>query len=237
MESRPACGVIRLGRVTVEYERAALNREDAGAFAVLAARGLREMERLTRRRTRGRLRFEVRSGGHISTVRGRTILLAAHRVRTHRAPYLHEIAHVLLPCRNAPEWFSEGLACYVESAVSEQGGGYDSRLFTGDGNRGVDEDARWWMNDARGRAVLPFAGRRGVPPGIGRDRHNVAAPFYVLSHSLVKFLAERAGVDSLVRAGRARRFAVELRRATGKTSAAWREEWLRTLDTKEAGTD
>ena len=211
------------------YERAALSAEEAAEFAALAARGIREVERLAGLRGRARLRFEVRSGGHISTARGRTILLAANRVRTRTAPYLHEIAHALLPCRHAPEWFSEGLACYVEGAVSERGGGYDSHLFTADGNRGVDADARRWLDEARGRAVLPFVGRRGTPRDIVRDRHNVATPFYVQSHSLVKCIAEQAGFDAVVRVARARRFAAQILRTTGKTGAAWRAEWLGAL--------
>jgi hypothetical protein len=217
---------IRQERAELRYERAALSAEEAAEFVALAARGIRAVERLAGLGGHARLRFEVRSGGHISTARGRTILLAAHRVRTRTAPYLHEIVHALLPCRHAPEWFSEGMACYVESAVSECGGGYDSQLFTANGNRGVDADARRWLDEPRGRAVLPFVGRRGTPRDMVRDRHNVAAPFYVLSHSLVRFIAEQAGFDAVVRVARARGFAAELVRTTGKTGAAWRAAWL-----------
>jgi hypothetical protein len=223
--------VIRRGRATVVYERDALSHLEAAGFAWLAARGVREMGRLLglRLAVRSRLRFELHGDSRISTARGRTISISAYRVRARTAPYLHEIAHVLLPCRHAPAWFSEGLACYLESAVSESGGGYDSRLFTAGGNRGVDDDARRWLTDRRGRKVLPFIGTRGVPRGIVHDRHNVAAPFYVLSHSLVKFLVERVGVGEVMRLARARRFAAEVQRATRKAVSGWREEWLRAM--------
>ncbi len=68
-----------------------------------------------------------------------------------------------------------------------------------------------------------------MPAGILADRRNVAAPFYVFSHSLVKLLVERAGMDSVLRMARARRFARELQRATGKNSTGWRAAWLREL--------
>ena len=221
--------VVRKGRAVVRYERAALSREEAAAFALLAARGIREVERLVGRRGRARLRFELRSDARISTARGRTISIPVHRVRGHTAPYLHEIAHVLLPGLEAPAWFSKGLACYLESALGERCHGYDSRLFTLKGNRGVDVDARRWLADRRGRKALPFIGTRGMPGGIIADRHNVAAPFYVLSHSLVKFLVERMGVRGVARLARARRFAGKVRHSTGKTVAGWRKEWLRGL--------
>jgi hypothetical protein len=226
---KPATHVVRRGRAVVRYDRDALSREEAISFATLAARGIRELERLLLKPSHTRLRFELSGRTRISTTRGRRIFLPVHRVCARTAPYLHEIAHVLLPCRRAPAWFSEGLACYLESALSERGGGYDSHLFTLEGNRGVHDDARRWLADRRGRKALPFVGRRGTPAGISADRRNVAAPFYVLSHSLVNFLAEHTGVEVVVRLARAREFARELRRDTGKTATAWRAAWLREL--------
>jgi len=221
--------LVRSGRAIVHYAPEALSRREAAAFALLAARGVREIARLVGRPARAAVRFELRSGAHISTARGRTIAISAFRVRARTAPYLHEIAHVLLPCPHAPEWFSEGLACYLESAAAEPAGGYDSRLFTSAGNPGVDDDARRWLAGPRGRRVLPFIGTRGMPNRIVADRENVAAPFYVLAHSLVKFLVEQVGVKAVARVARAREFALQLRRATGSTRAALRQQWLRRL--------
>lgn len=226
---KPVTRIVRSGRALVRYDRGALSREEAVAFATLAAHGIRELERLLRKPGHARLHFELTGQTRISTTRGRRIFLPVHRVRARTAPYLHEIAHALLPCRHAPAWFSEGLACYLESALSERGGGYDSHLFTLDGNRGVHDDARRWLADRRGREVLPFIGRRGTPAGLLADRRNVAAPFYVLSHSLVNFLVAHLGVGAVVRLGRTSRFAGEVRSATGETVAAWRAAWLREL--------
>jgi len=217
------------GRVNVSYERDTLRREDVAAFASLALRGLHEIERLSGITPRAKLRFEVRAATRISTARGRTILLSPYRVASRTAPYLHEIAHVLLPCPHAPPWFSEGLAAYLESLVAEQGAGYDSHLFTPDGNRGVDLDAARWLADPRGRKILPFIGTRGLPRGIAADRHNVAAPFYVLAHSLVKFLADQVGLPPLIRMSRARDFSLTLRRATRLSAPSLRARWLESL--------
>ncbi len=226
VEPQSRTGTVRRGRITVQYERATLRHEDARSFAALAAEGLRELERLAGRPARTRLRFELRAATRISTARGRTILLSTHRVASRSAPYLHEIAHTLLPCRYAPAWFSEGLACYLESHMSECGCGYDSRLFTEHGNRGVDADAARWLAEARGQKVLPYVGTRGTPPGIVADRHNVAAPFYVLSHSLMKFLADQAGLPAVIRLAGSRNFSPALRRVTGKSAPSWRSLWL-----------
>jgi len=222
-------GVARRGRVTVVYEADALSREHAHEFAAAAARGLRELERLTGLSGRPRLRLELHSSTRISSARGRTIRLPIYRVAARTAPYLHEIAHVLLPCPGAPAWFSEGLAGYLESTASERGAGYDSHLFTANGNAGVHSDSARWLADPRGQAVLPFVGTRGTPPGILADRHNIAAPFYVCSHSLVKFLADQVGLKLVIRLARSRRFAPEMRRLTGRPASAWRAAWLESL--------
>src|SRR6185295_5515195 len=73
------------------------------------------------------------------------------------------------------------------------------RLFVKGDRTTVDAEAREWMRDARGTHVLPFVGSHGVPEGLVADRPNVAAPFYVLSHSFIKHLVERAGRDSVIR--------------------------------------
>ena len=230
---RPKLLSLRSGRAELRYETAALTKEEAAEFAALAERGIAAVERLaaTSAAPRGRhgrtpLRFEISTDGRISSARGRTIHLSAHRVRTRCAPYLHEIAHVLVPCTHAPEWFSEGLACYLESAVSESGAGYDSHLFSSGGNATIHEDARQWLAEPRGRAVLPYAGRRGMPRRILEDRQNVAAPFYALSHSLVKFLADHAGVATVIAIARATHFSREFKRLTGKSPATLRQDWL-----------
>ena len=110
--------------------------------------------------------------------------------------------------------------------MSERGGGYDSHLFTPGGNPGVDADAARWLADPRGQIVLPFLGTRGIPAGISADRDNVATPFYVLAHSLVKFLAEQVGLSPVVRLARARHFVRQLHGIKGKSTAELREEWL-----------
>ena len=225
----PARAVVRRGRVAVHFDYAALPREDAAQFAALTMRGLRELENLADLPARVRLRFVLSADTRISSARGHTIHLPVYRVLARTAPYLHEIAHVLLPCLRAPAWFSEGLAGYLEAAVSERGAGYDSHLFTPGGNAEVHVDAARWLADPRGQSVLPFVGTRGTPPRILADRHNVAAPFYVLSHSLVKFVADQAGLPCVVHLTRAVKFPAAVRRLTGKPASAWRASWLGAL--------
>ena len=224
---RPKTKELRLGRVKLRYEQDVLSSEQAKGFVERAARGILAVEELLGlKASRGLIRFEIRGAGAISFARERTIHLPAERVRSETAPYLHELAHALAPCLHAPPWFCEGFACYVECAVAERGGGYDSHLFTANGNAGVDTDAARWLADARGRAVLPFVGARGMPRRIVEDRHGVAAPFYVLSHSLIRFLAERWGIAVVARLARTRRFTQTVRRETGRTMSGWREAWL-----------
>ena len=127
-------------------------------------------------------------------------------------------------------WFSEGLASYVQSYVSQHAGGYDGAIFARRGNRGIDQDARRWLASDRGQVVLPFVGVPGEPPDINYDRSNVAAPFYVMAQSLVKFIVDRAKLDKLRPVFEAKDFEAELKSATGKSSAEWKTNWLAKLN-------
>ena len=106
-------------------------------------------------------------------------------------------------------------------------------FFDGD-NSTVDAAARKWLEDPRGQKVAPFVGSHGIPEDLVADRPNVAAPFYVLGHSLVKFMIQRAGIPAMVRLyeehfDATRSIEEDVKRVTGKDLSLWREEWLRSL--------
>ena len=137
-----------------------------------------------------KVRYFISSQFSTSHSRGHSIYLPLARVANQSAPYLHETVHSIVPCPNCPMWFSEGFASFVQSYVSEHMGGYDGIIFARQGNRGIDRDALRWLANERGQAVLPFIGKPEEPPQINEDRSNVAAPFYVMAQSLVKYIVE-----------------------------------------------
>ena len=104
----------------------------------------------------------------------------------------------------------------------------------------MDQEAREWLAEPRGRTVLPFVGSHGAPPNLLADRHNVSAPFYVLGHSLARYMVGRAGIAAIVRLyeehtnGRAS-IEDDVRRVTGRDLDAWRQDWLRSLGVSDAG--
>lgn len=131
----------------------------------------------------------------ISHSTARSIFLPIDKVRDRTAPYLHETTHVVAPCDNCPMWFSEGLASHVQSYISEHAGGYDGGVFSQNGNRGINQDVRRWLASDSGQAVAPYIGVLGEPPAINYDRSNVAAPFYVMAQSFVRFIVKRASIE------------------------------------------
>ena len=218
-------------RATVEYTAGALSTSEAQAFARLAEDGVADVEQLvapglpTWARRSGRVRFIVSDEIDISRTWGRTVVLPLGRVRGRRAPYLHETVHALVPARGDRTWLSEGLACYLESYVAENRRGYDAHVFTRAGDGGIHAAARRTLESAGGKAVLPWVGSSGSPPNLEQDREGVARPFYVLSHSLAKHVAEAAGLAAVVRAlvsSDPRAFD----EATGHTGEVWRSRWL-----------
>ena len=223
-------------RATIFFDPGVLSSEEMIAFADLVNQGILDIESylgmniLDTNRGGGRkIRYFVSTQVQISHSNWRSVYLPMGKVRNHTAPYLHETTHLVAPCDDCPMWFSEGLASYVQSYVSEHTGGYDGGIFTRRGNRGINQDAKRWLASDRGQAVVPFLGIHGEPPSIDSDRSNVAAPFYVMAQSFVKFLVERVTIPKLRPVFEAKDFDTELQTSTGKKPAEWKELWLADL--------
>jgi hypothetical protein len=235
--NRSVAADLRENGLRVETERAILlfqpgqlSSEEMERFAGLVDEGIGHLqEYLGVPPQERRIQYFVSDRIEVSYSSYRSVFLPLSRVKEHSAPYLHESSHVLAPCHDCPMWFSEGLASYLQSWISENRGGYDGIIFTRYGNRGIDRDARRWLNGERGQAVLPYIGKHGEPPTISYDRSNVAAPFYVMSQSFVKYLAEKAGMEKLRLVIGASDFEGEMVEATGKSSEQWKVEWLASL--------
>jgi hypothetical protein len=215
-------------RAVVEFDPEGLDLAEREAFARLANRGVEDLERLLFKDPGPRepVRFVVSARIDMSRTFGRTVLLPLHRVKGQEAPYLHEAVHALLPSPHQSTWLTEGLACYLESWVAENVGGYDAHIFTRAGDRRIYATARSYLRSDLGRDVLPWVGVSGEPPHLFEDRMGVARPFYVLAHSFTKYLVERLGLPAVVGLASGRDPEDALSRLTGRDSAGWRAEWL-----------
>ena len=221
-------------RAVVDFEAPdGLSEAEREAFARLADRGVADLERLlathlpSAPRRPEPVRFVVSARVAMSRTFGRTVRLPLERVRTRRAPYLHETVHALMPTSSRSIWLSEGLACFLESWVAAHVGGYDAHVFTRAGDREIHEAARRYVHTEAGRAVLPWVGAPGEPPGMSEDRDTVARPFYVLAHSFTKYLVEQLGLDAVLRLATERDPEGALERQSGRSSARWRDDWLK----------
>lgn len=218
-------------RADLWFESGIMEPKEMSAFGQLVNQGILDIEGYLRISHPGsrKIRYFISTQVEISHSTWRSIYLPISKVESHTAPYLHETTHVLAPCDDCPMWFSEGFASYVQSFVSEHTGGYDGAIFSHRGNSGIDQDARRWLASPRGQAVLPFIGLHGEPPEINYDRSNVAAPFYVMAQSFVKFMLEKATLEKVSSVFEAKDFDAELQSATGKNSAEWKRLWLADL--------
>jgi len=200
-------------------------------FADLVERGITAIAAWLGVPAGGRRKFCYVISGEVDISHSRSgcVFLPLARVRRHSAPYLHETTHLLAPCDQCPVWFSEGFASYLQSEIAARGGGYDGAIFTDHGNQGVDRDARQWLRTPEGQAVIGYIGVDAEPPEMSWNREAVAAPFYVLAQSFVKFLALHAGPDGLRRLATAKAFATAVRPVTGASVATWKRRWLTAL--------
>jgi hypothetical protein len=224
------------GNATLWIEKYSMTAAAMNEFAVLVGQGIEDIKSFLQVSPRAKskiadeIHFFVSGDVEISYTNSRSVFLPAQRVRNQSAPYLHETFHVLAPCRHCPLWFSEGLACYVQSYVARNFSGYDGAIFTQDGNGSVDADAAHWAASRGGKRVLPFIGKNGEPPALQSDRENVAAPFYVLSHSFVKFLAQCVEPSTLYKISRSRDFRKAFKRHMDATPAKKKFQWLSSLE-------
>jgi hypothetical protein len=226
----------QLDRATVLFESGAFSAEEMGRFAVLADRGVQDIDTLLNHagpgaRTGPTVTFVVRADVPMSRSFRRTVMLPAERVHRQTAPYLHEATHVLVPMREECLWLSEGFASYVQSYVAEKIGGYDGYVFSWGGNGNIDRLARRTMNSDLGRAALPYVGGAGEPADLFEKRREVAQPLYVLSHSLVKFMVENSSLDRVKTLVQAQNIEGSAQSLTGKTIDSWKTDWLAMLQT------
>ena len=215
-------------RADLYFDANALSPAEMTAFADLVDKGIGDIEKFlaVSLPPDRKVRYYISRQFDISHSQGRSVYLPLERVAHRSAPYLHETTHVIAPCADCPMWFSEGLASFVQSYVSEHMGGYDGIIFARHGNRGIDRDSARWLADKRGQTVLPFIGTVDEPPEIGEDRDNVAAPFYVMAQSLVKYIVEHTNMKKLCGVMAGTDFESDLKRLTGKSSQQWKQAWL-----------
>lgn len=217
-------------RATLWFDSGALPQAEMEEFAGLVNEGILDIEAyLQIPAAEQKIRYYISNQTSISHAMGRSVFLPLPKVANRTAPYLHETTHVVAPCLDCPMWFSEGFASFVQSYISENVGGYDGIIFSRRGNRGIDRDAGRWLGGDRGQAVLPFLGRHGEPPEIAYDRSNVAAPFYVMAQSLVKFMVDKAGIEKIGTVMGAPDFDEALIKLTGNSSSDWKDRWLATV--------
>ena len=224
-----------LSRATVLFEAGAFTAEEMGRFAVLADRGVQDIDTLLNHADPGAklgppVTFVVRDGIPMSRTFRRTIMLPADRVHRDSAPYLHEATHVLIPMTEECLWISEGFASYVQSYVAERIGGYDGYVFSWGGNRNIDRLARRTLNSDLGRVALPYVGGGGEPSDLFEKRREVAQPLYVLAHSMVKFMVEGSGLDQVKTLVQAADISGSARRLTGRSIEEWKADWLAMLN-------
>jgi hypothetical protein len=222
-------------RATLYFEPQGLTPEQRKEFADLVDQGIRHVQSFLKLPGRkDKLEYYVSARVRISHFSGAGIFLPLQRVAERNAPYLHETAHALIPGDTRSVWLAEGFASFVESSVSEKYGGYAGRVFVLGGNREVDREAQNHLETDGGKNAVVYIAAHGVPRGFYYDRLRVAAPYYVLAHSFIKFLVAKTGLKRVLALHRPEDAVTALEESTGKTAELWRSEWLASIMTRTA---
>lgn len=222
-------------RAVLYFDSQGLTPEQRKDFARLVDQGVRHVQSFLKLRSRkGKIGFYISARVRISHTWDSDVFLPLQRVVDRNAPYLHETAHVLIPGDTRSVWLAEGFASYVESHVSEKYGGYAGHVFVLGGSREVDREAQNHLETEGGRTAVSYIASHGVPRGFYYDRQRVAAPYYVLSHSFIKYLVEKTGLKQVLALHRPEDSVAALEETTGKSGELWRSEWLATITTRRA---
>jgi hypothetical protein len=238
-------------RAIVWVERGSLTEAESKEFAGLVDRGILDVEKYTGIGFDGRhfrakkIEYFISSKAGISHASddGKPfVYLTPKRVRDGSAAYVHETTHVIV-WRDMPLWLLEGFPSHVETYLEKRYGGRFSNVFNPE-NRPVDELARDILKQPIGARVLPLVGVSGKFDALGdeeaktysfifEDRKVAAPAFYNLSESFVTFLVERVGMKKMRRIveSDADDTRAVIESVTGKSTDAWKAEWLKSLAT------
>lgn len=157
-------------------------------------------------------------------------------------PYLHEMVHVLAQWSwRRSEWAAEGFANHVAAAVLPGIDGYHRSYIL---RNGLD-DLHAHLCSEVADVVLPLIGangRRGTYDAelapvfrlTMSERLKHAPPFYSLSWSFTNFIVDRHGIEGFHSIATADDQDAAVRKLTGQSMAAFKQEWLDQLD-DEAG--
>lgn len=203
-----------------------------------------------------RIVYYFAPGEFVAHVQDAAVFVALSRLRTGRAPLLHETVHVLtLPSTpyypwelgdsaevervraRHPLWFTEGYADYVAKAVAAALPFDEGDVLQVGTHAQVDSVCATRLRGPRGAEVAPFVGAGGVLPSLfTTERRQVAPTFYACGSSLTRFLAERTSpqfLASLFPDIIPGRLEDRIRERTGRTLPELRAEWLARIGAAE----
>ena len=134
-----------------------------------------------------------------------------------RAPYLHEIVHIVAWDWNAL-WIKEGLAVVLNDRLD----GYSA--FPNFGQPIDDMAADAVRGDSPvAQSALELVGEEGVPRFKTREIRRL---FYILSGSYVGYLERKMGIGKLMEVYGAKDTAAKMLEVTGEPADGWKREWL-----------
>jgi len=132
-----------------------------------------------------RVKIQIVKSG-ISNARGGVVSVNIMRVRTKRAPIVHEVTHILAK-HEENRFFSEGLAVYFQERFGEDDHGAFSTM-----GRPLDDLLRSYKNN-----LLPInklKNNNDIFRQVGTEQRKIA---YVQAGSFINFLAETYGDEKL----------------------------------------
>ena len=142
------------------------------------------------------------------------------QAKRRRTPYLAETVKIIAWDWGS-RWLFNGLSVHLNDALS----GYPAFPNFGDPLDDMAAAALGEGSPVTGQA-LELVGRNGVPK---LDNQRVRRMFYVLSGSFVGHLVRAAGISKIMEVYPIKDTASAILAVTGKSVAAWKEEWMRTL--------
>jgi len=171
-----------------------------------------------------------------------SVFIPLWRMRKNKAPYLHEIMHVLLRSSSGnwnnasrdvaaakmPIWFTEGMPEYMALKIATVNRFPKFDLHRTGGYARVDSICSKIMKTEVGKVIDPYIGGEGVLVELFGSRRGEFSPaFYTCSCSFTKYLAEKYGIESMLNAISGFQKEIQIiESTTGKSMPELKKAWL-----------
>jgi hypothetical protein len=157
------------------------------------------------------------------------IFLPVRMVKWGFSPYSHELTH-LFTWNFTSHSLREGLACWMQIQLAEQGMGLKTHIHRFENRHEADSIVRLIIQDKEFIPVIRSIARTGLPsPKITKPGGSNRSKYYTACYSFVAYLLDSVSMVEFMQLYSADKKVFAKFKMAGKTVLEWKETWIKYL--------